>query len=272
LAVVVFFSLSQSKLPGYILTAVVALGVLIARLFVEAARAGGAGPWCAVVRRGSLAFGITATLAATLGLLPMLAPEILNALPARTAAYLRDLTSAFLQLGCLSAASAVIAFAGYYRRDVRVVGAAFLLYAVALVPILSAHMGRYAEHRAASSLARRLPVLSEDTILACYRCYPNGLSFYAKRYVTVITASDGYELQSNYIRFALSSEPTWPESIVRESDLARWLTARDRRPIFLLVKPGDVGSLRARLGSREVAVAPLTPEFSGTLLLPRRDH
>jgi len=271
LAVVVFFSLSQSKLPGYILTAVIALGVLVARLLVQSVESGGDSPVARIVWRGSLIFGIAASLAAILCLLPSLAPEILDVLPPRISAYLRDLASAFLWMGCLLAVSATIAFIGFARRDARFTGVALLLYALLLVPILTAHMDQYAEHRAANSLAQRIPPLSQDTTLACYRCYPNGLSFYSQRYVTIISARDGYELQSNYIRFTLSNAPNWPGSMVREGDFGSWLATRDR-PVFLLVKAGDLENLRARLADRDVAFAMLTADFSGTLLQPRRKY
>ncbi len=79
LVVVAFFSISQSKLPGYVLTAVVALGVLTARLFDRALAAprGRAGR---VVRRGAaILAGMSVVLGAWLAM-EVFAPGVLTSL------------------------------------------------------------------------------------------------------------------------------------------------------------------------------------------------
>ena len=77
--VVAFFSISQSKLPGYVLTAVVALGILTARLFDRALAAprGRAGR---VVRRGAaILAGMSVVLGAWLAM-EVFAPGVLASL------------------------------------------------------------------------------------------------------------------------------------------------------------------------------------------------
>ena len=61
--VVVFFSLSQSKLPGYILSVTVACGILLARLF-DAALAAPEGRAARLVRRAGTAFAVVCLFAA----------------------------------------------------------------------------------------------------------------------------------------------------------------------------------------------------------------
>lgn len=269
LVVVAFFSLSQSKLPGYILTGVIALGVLIARVVVRALEQRGNDGTAAIVRRGSLYFGLLTLLAAVLCLVPLHYPVELQAAFPRSARYLNSLSTALVWLARLFAVSGSLALIAFLRRDARLSAAAFLLFGLFLVPILTANMSIYAEHRSASSLARGMPPLDDDTIVACYRCYPNGYSFYAKRVVTVISAKDGYELQSNYIRFRLQNSSVWPDNMVREDDIRAWLKNKGR-PVFLLVKNGDVERFRALLSERSVFFSRLTPDFAGMLLLPKR--
>jgi hypothetical protein len=87
--------------------------------------------------------------------------------------------------------------------------------------------------------------------------------------VTVVTAGQGYELQSNYIRFALQSRPEWPDSMVRETDFPRWLD-ESQVPVFLLTKTGDAAKLAEIVSRRDVPLTRLTEEFAGGLLLPKR--
>lgn len=266
LVVVVFFSLSQSKLPGYILTAVIALGVLVARVVVHAwEQPNDAG----AMRRAALCFALLALPAAILCLIPLVDPEVLRAAAPRTARYLDSLAGALVWLARLFAACGALALIGFLRRDNRVATAAFLLFGLLLVPVLAAHMKTYVEHRSAAGLARTMPPLSDDTIVVCYRCYPNGYSFYSKRGITVISSRDGYELQSNYIRYTLQKTADWPPNMVREGDFHHWLQRQDC-PLFLLAKNGEVERFRALLGDRNVFFSRLTPDFAGTLLLSKR--
>ena len=72
--VVLFFSLSKSNLPEYVLPGVVALGILVARLFALAwERPGGAAS--RLVRRGALLMsGVSAAIALLSGLTFIVAP------------------------------------------------------------------------------------------------------------------------------------------------------------------------------------------------------
>lgn len=269
LVVVGFFSLSQSKLPGYILTAVIALGVLVARLLVRAWRLRNGSVAGAIIRRGSLCFALLAAPMTILCLMPLLEPDAVQSIAPRAARYLPDLTGALVWLARLSVVCGGLALIAFLRRDARLSAAAFLLFGMLLVPLLTAYMPVYADHRSASALAERMPPLGDDTIVACYRCYPNGYSFYTKRGVTVITNQDGYELQSNYIRFSLQNNDDWPDNMVREDRLHTWLD-RQRHPVFLLARNGDVERFRGMLGDRNLFFSRLTPDFAGTLLLPKR--
>jgi hypothetical protein len=114
-----------------------------------------------------------------------------------------------------------------------------------------------------------MPPLSDDTMVVCCRCYPNGYSFYSKKKVTVISAEDGYELQSNYIRFALQQSENWPTTMIRERDFPAWREHADQ-PMFLLARNGDSERCRALLDQRDIFFTRLTSDYSGILLSPAR--
>ena len=265
--VVGFFTLSQSKLPGYILTAIIALGVLIGRLFVQAARATDESHSFRVVRRGSLLLAVTTSLAAGLVAVPVLDTTALSRLPPKTAAHLGHLTPVFQPLAGLLAATAIIALFGFWRRDARHAFAAFLIFPLALVLIATQYIQPYVENRSAKALAQVMPALDQNTVLACYMCFPNGLPFYLKRFITVVSFKDGRELESNYVRFRLLDAPNWPETVVREKDFRAWLDAGGR-PVYLLARTRDVQKVRELLAGQAVDFTSLSSDYWGTWLLP----
>jgi hypothetical protein len=269
LVVVAFFSLSQSKLPGYILTAVVALSVLIARVIVCAARRSDLPVLRGSVRYAALWFALMAIPAALLCLLPSLDPGTVAAAAPRSARYLDTLAPALLWLARLFAVSGALALIAFLRASVPLAAGTFGGFGLLLIPLLSANMHLYVEHRSAETLARRMPPLSDDTMVVCCRCYPNGYSFYSKKKVTVISAEDGYELQSNYIRFALQQSENWPTTMIRERDFPAW-REHANQPVFLLARNGDSERCRALLDQRDIFFTRLTSDYSGILLSPAR--
>lgn len=268
LVVVMFFSLSQSKLPGYILTAAVALGVLIARLLAPAFGPVADRLRSSVLRHGTLAFACMAVVFAAAAAVPVVAPDWVASIAPRPARYLGTLTTPLAWLAAVFATAAMAALAAFLRRDTRLAGLTFMLFPLALVPVLTAGMIPYVQHRSAKVLMERLPTLPSGTIVVCYRCYPNGWSFYSKQLVTVVTGSEGYELQSNYIRFALQGTEVWPERMIRAKDFLRWL-ATLRVPVMILAKRDDAPEVGALLAERGAAMGVLTDEFVGALLLPK---
>ncbi|MFO1419102.1 MAG: glycosyltransferase family 39 protein [Methylotetracoccus sp.] len=268
LAVVVFFSLSKSKLPGYILTATVALGVLIARLLVQATDAPPRDPRRTMLLRAVAVLGAIAFTAAAAAVIPLLRPSTLDLLSARSAVYLRDLIPAFAWLAAVLLITGLLAAAASVARSPRMAATAFFAFPLLLVPTAIAYLPNYAAHRSAAVLPSRMPALPADATVACFRCYPNGFSFYSGRLVTVISANDGYEMQSNYVRYALTQRADWPDRIVRERDFAGWLGA-SAGPIYLLAKQADLGALRAVLAPDDPSFDALTHEYSGVLLTAR---
>lgn len=269
LAVVGFFSLSQSKLPGYILTAIVALGVLVARVFAAAIGGRGPGSRVAMVRHGALGFAAGAAILAALSAIPLLDGAALALLPAKAAPYLRDLRPVFVRLTLSCAAAFAIALLGFLRRDARITFAAFLLFPLLMVAVATRHIDAYAARRSAFDLARALPAVGRETSLVCYLCFPNGLSFYLKRPMYVVSYRDGRELESNYVRFKLEGAAVWPEPMIREHLFREWTEAR-RQPFYLLSRHRDVDHLRDILGRPDIEFTPLSGEYSGGWVTPRK--
>jgi 4-amino-4-deoxy-L-arabinose transferase-like glycosyltransferase len=260
--VVVFFSLSQSKLPGYILSSTVPVAVLLGRLFSAAMRSE-ARP-SAIIRRGALSFAIIAAAAA--GLLAAADPFAM--VSTKTAAHLRDLLPLLNPLVVLSALTACVALFGYLRRDAVAIFAAFVLFPLLLVPSVTQGIHGYAAKRSAKFLAQTIPVLDATTPLVCYMCFPNGLPYYLQRPITVVSYRDGRELESNYVRFLLEGKAEWPEPMIREASFRLWLEAREK-PIYLLTRARDEEHLREILGRPDIVFSPLDGEYSGAWVNPR---
>ena len=261
--VVLFFSISQSKLPGYVLTAVVALGMLTARV-IDLAVEHPDGRARRPVLRGAVALAVIAAAAAALLAAGRATPGGLSALLHVHGADLERLGPASGALLGAMAALAAVAAASRWRRDLRLVGAAFALPPILLLTAGFGGARGYAEADSARSLARAMPALPATTGLACLECLPNGLPFYLKRTVTLITR-DGSETTSNYVTFLLRRSAAWPDGVVRRAALGRWLAWRSR-PVFLLAPERGRPALDSIAAAARAAVTPVAPGWWGALL------
>jgi 4-amino-4-deoxy-L-arabinose transferase-like glycosyltransferase len=264
--VVAFFSISQSKLPGYVLTAVIALGVLVARLLVFAIRSPD-GHARRIVRHGVVLLAVISAVAALVLAVELRAPDTVQRLfhirqdefEAIQPAF-RPLMWTFTAVAVAAIAGALAARAGTMQPGV----IAFALLPLSLVSIVFGGVRQYAESRSARPLASRLEALAPGVEVACLECFPTGLPFYLERPVTLISR-DGRETTSNYIVFSLSRAPQWPAVIVPLATRDQWLAAREG-PIFLLAYGGrraSLDSLAARGGAR---AAEVTRGWWGVLL------
>jgi hypothetical protein len=95
-------------------------------------------------------------------------------------------------------------------------------------------------------------------------CLPNGLPFYLKRLVTVLSI-DGKELTSNYVEFTLNSGKPWPEGIVPLAQWSHWLATRTH-PVYLLAKKDYLTVLKAIAEQHGVEVAELGFDYWAVLL------
>lgn len=262
--VVVFFSISQSKLPGYILSVTVSAGILLARIF-EVAMANPEGRAARLVRRGMLAFGILCLLGA--GLSAVGVANWIGALakPLKiTAEEARLFGQHLVPALVLVAVAGAVALWLQARRDLQLTFLGLAVYPVLLVQVCVKPLEIVFNAQSARRLAGAIPALDAQTQLAFLKCYPNGLPFYLGRTATLIT-TDGNELTSNYILWGLKSARPWPSSLVPAADFDQWL-AGCKSPVYLIADKGNRDKLEQLAARRSATVKQLTPKYLGVLL------
>ena len=263
--VVVFFSISQSKLPGYILSVTVACGLLLARLF-DAALANPGGRAARIVGRAVVVFAIVCLLLAAAGAgLAGTSQTHWLARPMRIpVADAEQLGRAMVPLAVALAAFGVFGLVARCRRSV---GLCFLCFALFMPLAANAGMGVIDvvfNAKSGRTIASRLPALPAGTELACLECFPNGVPFYLRRTATLISR-DGGELTSNYIIYFLKENPQWPKPIVPLADFDVWLASRTN-PVYLIVRQSNTNKLEIIAAARGATVQPLTSGYWGAQL------
>jgi 4-amino-4-deoxy-L-arabinose transferase-like glycosyltransferase len=261
--VVIFFSLSKSKMPGYILSATVACGILLARFF-ERAMANPDGKALRMIGRAAITLAILCLAAAGAGiyfsthLKPLAGP--LGIPPGDAEELSHHLISAIILL---------LAFAGLgllarYRRDASLAFISFALFPLLLLATNLSAIGLVFNAKSARQLAQQFPALPPQTELACLECYPCGLPFYLGRTATLITV-DGREFTSNYILFRLKNDPQWPANVVASTNLDRWI-AQQNHPVYLIASVRSRPRVEAAVGTHKTEIQTLTPSYIGVFL------
>jgi 4-amino-4-deoxy-L-arabinose transferase-like glycosyltransferase len=247
IVVIVFFSISRTKQPGYILTGVIAAAVLVGRGFGLASLNPG-GRAAKLVARASLAWAALAVLlAAAVGF----AVAHGSADPARLAAMppgerpLWMMWPAVVLVLLTAAAAGIAAFA---RRSVGTSVAAFAMFPLAIVTVFLPGVEGLARARSAEHLAAEVSALSDVTEIACLGGYPAGLSFYLGRTITIIS-DDAAPLRSNFIIYWLRQAPVRPQTIVAPAERDAWLASRTS-PVFFLAPESSRADLAAWIGAR----------------------
>ena len=261
--VVVFFSLSKSKLPGYILTATVACGILVARFF-DHAMANPGGKAARIVNRAALIMAIASFVVAVAGLI--IAPHMgMFARPLRLS--VADATE--LGHGCIAPGIVLLVFAlvgllAHVRRDTRL---CFFSFAILPLLLFALSFGMFAivfNTKSARQLSEKIPALPPQTELAFWGCFPNGLPFYLHRTATLVT-QDGSELTSNYILFRLKNGSEWPTNLVTFTNFDSWIS-QQTGPVYLVARENDRARLTSIVGVQKTAIQSLTPAYVGVLL------
>lgn len=256
--VLVFFSLSQSKLPGYILSVTVACGILLARL-LEAALMVPEGKAARILGRGTAVFALLCLLAAIVAALGVSQAHLL-ARPLRlTVVEAEQLGQWAMPLALLLAGFSAFAMLARWRRS-----ASQCILCLAMFPPLLVHLNVGVlevvfDAKSGRRIAGALSALPEQTELACLECFPNGLPFYLGRTATLISR-DGHELTSNYIISVLEKSPHWPGQIVSVADFDGWLASR-KAPVCLIVRPEDRERVKGLAAARGTTLQPLSSGF-----------
>ena len=270
IVVVLFFSISQSKLPGYILTAVMALGILTARVFAMALN-NSAGQAARTVWHGTMPLLLLNTIAALLLGVIAFYPEILKSRLTFKHERFDLFIPTFLPLALSFGIVALLSMYALWTRSTRLIFAAFMSFPLLLLTVNFDLLALYGQTRSSRSLAENIPTtLPPTTELACLECLPHGLPFYLKRLVTVLT-NTGNELTSNYVVFTLNSGKPWPEGVVPRAQWHHWLATRTH-PVYLLAKKSHLTLLKEVTEQRGIEVVELGFDYWAVLLpTPKRN-
>ena len=179
----VFFSLSQSKRPQYVVPIMPAIALLVARIWTQ--------------RRGPRATRVAAVIFAALGAVLIAAPLFLHRARMKPEVSIAAHNVA-LPLGICLLAAGVIAIV-FLPRDRRLVLAALSLPVIAIPTIANPLMLGIAERRSTQSLVAQIATkLTPRTRVIGVEAFTGSLAFYLRRPVVVITP-DAEELTSNYL-------------------------------------------------------------------------
>lgn len=256
--VVLFFSISQSKMPAYILSVTVASGILVARVF-DAALADSNGRPARLVGHATTAFGIICLLA---GAAVLTGATRLSALahPLRIpVADAERFGREAVPLGILLFGLGAFALFAHYRRNASL-GFLCLSLLAPLGIIVNANMiEKVVDAKSARRIANQLAAMPPRSELACFECFPTGLPFYLQRTVTLISRN-GRELTSNYIVYSLQNGPRQPEQIVPPESFDHWLASRTT-PVSLIVHENRRDELEKIAVPRNGTIQSLSPGY-----------
>jgi len=265
IAVVLFFSLSRSKQPAYVLSVCVPLALLVARI-LDAALSRPRGAAAREVWRVLLALAVLAGLGGTAALALRANPELLARLPGPTAQRGGLWLPALPGVAGVCFALLGAALAARLWRSVPVAIACLALLLPGLLTVAAPSFEAYADARSSRAMARRILELPPATEIACLRCFPSALPFYLGRPITLVS-DDASELRSNYVRFSIARDAALPPGIVPLGQLQSWLAGRSH-PVYLLASDDDQKTLGAIAAERGVAVTRLSPSYWAALLPP----
>jgi len=218
----VFFSLSQSKRPQYVLPLVPAIALLVAHLWREGERPAGA----RVAAAGLIVCGLL--IGAAPGVLPRVLPlsaEIRDAIP----------TTA-VTLGGATVVCGMLAWL-VRRRDTLLPA---LAIPVAVIPLAGAELMRHVgRERSSADLAAAIAtVLPPDADVVAVRAFPLSLPFYLRRPVLLATAT-GAELTSNYLVRNVERWRLVPGSPLRPGDWWHDAVLQCGRARVFVTRAGD---------------------------------
>jgi 4-amino-4-deoxy-L-arabinose transferase-like glycosyltransferase len=264
--VVVFFSSSQSKRPGYVLPGIIALAVLVGRL-LDHALTRTDGRAARLVLRGTVGVAMLSALAAGALALNLAGPDRLQALLDFESNEFGRLQPDVGVLVAALVAVTVAALAARLWRDVRLALVVFALPAVLFLSFGFGTAARYAEASSSRGLARAMAPLPPGSRVACLECFAVGLPFYVGQPVIYITETGRGGLTSNYVRYRLARDAKWPPVLVRLDDRNQWLDSQTV-PVYMLAKDHSRPALEDIARAHGVPVATLRPGWWGALIPP----
>ncbi len=263
LVVVIFFSLSKSKMPGYILSATVASGILVARFF-EQALARPAGRAARITFHGAVVFAGLCLLVAVAALFLSFHMNLVAKPFGLTETDAQSLSPHFTALTGLLLAFAALAGLARFRQAPGLAFITFALFPPLLFATNLSAIGVVFDTKSARQIARAMPPLPPGTEVFCLGCFPAGLPFYLQRTATLAT-TDGRELTSNYILYRLRQDQPWPTNLVPFATAGQWVAAR-RHPVYVVAHAVDRIPVENLAGIQKTNIQQLTPVYIGVLL------
>ena len=261
--VVVFFSISQSKLPGYILTVAVSGGILVGRMF-DVALAAPEGRPARLVRRATMMLAVLCLLMAVTLMAGASHMSLLSRPLRIPVADAERLGRAVVPLAVSFAGFGAFGLAARYRRSASLCFLCFATFNPLGANLSMGVIDVIVEAKSGRQIASQLAAVPAGTELACLECFPNGVPFYLRRTVTLISR-DGGELTSNYIIHALARNPHWPGQIVPLADFDHWL-ASQKTPVYLVVRQADRNKLERIAAACGAAIQTLASGYLGAQL------
>jgi hypothetical protein len=221
-AIVLFFSISRSKLGGYVLPAFPLLAILLAREIerIEAHRRA----WTFVPGATLLAVGGACAWASRDGL--ALAERLHQ--PEGLAGAIAGL---FLAIGCASAAAgiALILLRLLRREGIAPIPLAILFPAILLLAYGS--IRRYVDENSSMRIASAVRSLGGPVV--AYRCFPVGLDYYLDRIVPVVTET-GREITSTFVERDFGRITGRRKSVWSPADFEERLASDPAEPLVLI--------------------------------------
>ena len=247
-----------------------ALGILTARVFIKAFN-NETGRAKQILWHATIPLLLLSTiLAISLGVV-FKDPEILrNQLAGKQAAF--DLfIPTILPMAISFGIVAILSVAALWTRHSRIIFGAFLSFPILLMTVNFNVLATFSDTRSARHLAEKIAAnLPPEAELVCLECMPNGLPFYLKHRVTVISRN-GSELTSNYVVFNLQTLQPWPEGMIPFTESENWLASRTH-PIYLVTDSNHLPSLQAIATARGVEIKALDYKYSAVLLPTPTGH
>lgn len=266
LVVVGFFSFSHSKLPGYILTAVVALAILLARGLAPAMGRASHAAGRLALRGASIVAPGFALLAVLLTLILWPGDPTGSGLAARLAPLRLPPVELWTFVGSVALAGVVILVA-------RLSGSAFaavLSFPLICILLLGANfplLTRVARHRSSRVLAESVQALPRQAEIACLECFPTSLPFYLQRPITIFTIR-GKELTSNYFLWRYRDPAHWPKEFVPLASAKDWLSRQVTagEAVFVIAGAGRQAPLEALAANHGASARRLGAKWWGALV------
>ena len=236
----VFFTLSQSKRPHYVLPLMPAIGLLLALFWSgEETRAPG-------TRVSGIGLGVC-------GAVLLAAPWIVGALLDVDDAVARAIPGTAVALGSVCIISGLVTFFAGTRRDIAVLA---LCLPVASIPVVSLRlMDAIGRDRSTRDLAAAVqPILTPESGIVAIESYPLSLPFYLRRTMLVAT-TDASELTSNYLEATYSHWAETTDTPLRPVDWWFDALATCTQPLIFVVRSDD-----NRVRGQLAAILPLIAE------------